>query len=185
MAKPDTVQGGPREDPRRPRQARGDATACSATSKRTSDREAVKPYLFVHAKAGKWEVLHTPKLSTRAPERRRRLGARLPAIATRGLQWAMLDVLQSMADGLLFGATYSLIGIGFTLVFGVMHKINMAYAAASLAGAYAGVVLLQARGPAAVAGDPARLPRRRACSGSSIYYALLPVHSAVAIRSPR
>ena len=31
-------------------------------SKRTSDREAVKPYLFVHAKAGKWEVLHTPKL---------------------------------------------------------------------------------------------------------------------------
>jgi branched-chain amino acid transport system substrate-binding protein len=31
-------------------------------SKRTPDREAVKPYLFVHAKAGKWEVLHTPSL---------------------------------------------------------------------------------------------------------------------------
>jgi len=29
-------------------------------SKRTPDREAMKPYLFVHAKAGKWEVLHTP-----------------------------------------------------------------------------------------------------------------------------
>ena len=56
----------------------------------------------------------------------------------------MIDLLQSMADGLLFGATYSLIGIGFTLVFGVMHKINMAYAAASIAGAYAGLVLLQA-----------------------------------------
>ncbi len=29
-------------------------------SKRTPDREAVKPFLFVHAKAGKWEVLHNP-----------------------------------------------------------------------------------------------------------------------------
>ena len=54
----------------------------------------------------------------------------------------MLDLVQTLADGLLFGAIYALIGIGFTLVFGVMHKINMAYAAASLAGAYAGVVLL-------------------------------------------
>jgi len=54
-----------------------------------------------------------------------------------------IDVLQTLADGLLFGAIYALIGIGFTLVFGVMHKINMAYAAASLAGAYAGVELLR------------------------------------------
>jgi branched-chain amino acid transport system permease protein len=42
----------------------------------------------------------------------------------------------------LFGATYALIGIGFTLVFGVMHKINMAYAAASVGGAYAGLLVL-------------------------------------------
>ncbi|HWE18468.1 MAG TPA: branched-chain amino acid ABC transporter permease [Hyphomicrobiaceae bacterium] len=55
----------------------------------------------------------------------------------------MLDLVQTLADGLLFGAIYALIGIGFTLVFGVMHKLNMAYAAASLAGAYAGVVLLR------------------------------------------
>ena len=55
----------------------------------------------------------------------------------------MLDIVQTLADGLLFGAIYALIGIGFTLVFGVMHKINMAYAAASLAGAYVGVVLLR------------------------------------------
>ena len=43
----------------------------------------------------------------------------------------MIDLIQTLADGLLFGAIYALIGIGFTLVFGVMHKINMAYAAAS------------------------------------------------------
>jgi branched-chain amino acid transport system permease protein len=55
----------------------------------------------------------------------------------------MVDLVQTLADGLLFGAIYALIGIGFTLVFGVMHKLNMAYAAASLAGAYAGVVLLR------------------------------------------
>jgi len=54
-----------------------------------------------------------------------------------------IDVLQTLVDGLLFGAIYALIGIGFTLVFGVMHKINMAYAAASLAGAYVGVEVLR------------------------------------------
>lgn len=55
----------------------------------------------------------------------------------------MLDFLQSVSDGVLFGATYALIGIGFTLVFGVMHKINMAYAAASIGAAYAGMLILQ------------------------------------------
>jgi branched-chain amino acid transport system permease protein len=56
----------------------------------------------------------------------------------------MLDLAQAILDGLLFGATYALIGIGFTLVFGVMHKINMAYAAASIGGAYCGLIVLAA-----------------------------------------
>ena len=55
----------------------------------------------------------------------------------------MLDILQAVSDGVLFGATYALIGIGFTLVFGVMHKINMAYAAASVGGAYSGLLVLK------------------------------------------
>ncbi|MEW5863364.1 MAG: branched-chain amino acid ABC transporter permease [Pseudomonadota bacterium] len=55
----------------------------------------------------------------------------------------MLDFLQAVSDGVLFGATYALIGIGFTLVFGVMHKINMAYAAASVGAAYTGLLALQ------------------------------------------
>jgi branched-chain amino acid transport system permease protein len=54
----------------------------------------------------------------------------------------MLDLLQAVLDGLLFGTTYALIGIGFTLVFGVMHKLNMAYAAASVGGAYCGLLIL-------------------------------------------
>jgi branched-chain amino acid transport system permease protein len=54
----------------------------------------------------------------------------------------VVDLVQSIVDGLLFGATYALIGIGFTLIFGVMHKINMAYAAASVGGAYAALRLI-------------------------------------------
>ncbi|NKC11698.1 MAG: hypothetical protein GKR94_05695 [Gammaproteobacteria bacterium] len=53
-----------------------------------------------------------------------------------------IDFAQSVTDGLLFGATYALIGIGFTLIFGVMDKINLAYAAAAIAGAYASLGFL-------------------------------------------
>ena len=50
-----------------------------------------------------------------------------------------VDVTQTVGDGLLFGATYALIGIGFSLIFGAMGKLNMTYAGASLAGAYVGL----------------------------------------------
>ena len=53
--------------------------------------------------------------------------------------YEFVEVTQSIADGLLFGSTYALIGIGFTLIFGAMGKLNMAYAGAALAGAYAGL----------------------------------------------
>jgi branched-subunit amino acid ABC-type transport system permease component len=54
-----------------------------------------------------------------------------------------LDLVQSIADGVMFGATYSLIGIGFTLIFGVMHKINLSYAAASVGAAYLSLLVVQ------------------------------------------
>jgi branched-chain amino acid transport system permease protein len=54
----------------------------------------------------------------------------------------MIDLAQSIVDGLLFGTTYAVIGIGFTLIFGVMHKINMSFAAASIGGAYCGLLVL-------------------------------------------
>jgi branched-chain amino acid transport system permease protein len=54
----------------------------------------------------------------------------------------LIDIVQSAADGILFGATYALLGIGFTLIFGVMHKINLAYAAASIGAAYASLLIL-------------------------------------------
>jgi branched-chain amino acid transport system permease protein len=54
----------------------------------------------------------------------------------------LIDGVQSLADGVLFGSTYAILGIGFTLIFGVMHKINLSYAAASVGAAYAGMLLL-------------------------------------------
>ena len=53
-----------------------------------------------------------------------------------------IDAVQSLADGILFGTTYALLGIGFTLIFGVMHKLNLSYAAASIGGAYASLLVL-------------------------------------------
>jgi branched-chain amino acid transport system substrate-binding protein len=61
MAKPDTVKED-REKVRAGLAKLAETQGLLGTSKRTSDREAVKPYLFVHAKAGKWVVLYTPKL---------------------------------------------------------------------------------------------------------------------------
>ena len=53
-----------------------------------------------------------------------------------------LDLVQSLMDGVMFGATYALIGIGFTLIFGVMHKINLSYAAASVGAAYLSLLIV-------------------------------------------
>jgi len=59
MAKPDTLKAD-REKIRAGLAKLTETDGLIGKSKRTPDREAVKPYLFVHAKAGKWEVLHTP-----------------------------------------------------------------------------------------------------------------------------
>ena len=53
--------------------------------------------------------------------------------------YEFVEVTQTITDGFLFGSTYALIGVGFTLIFGAMGKLNMAYAAAALGGAYAGL----------------------------------------------
>ena len=54
-----------------------------------------------------------------------------------------LDLAQSIIDGVMFGAIYALIGIGFTLIFGVMHKINLSYAAASIGAAYLSLIVVK------------------------------------------
>jgi branched-chain amino acid transport system permease protein len=93
----------------------------------------------------------------------------------------MLDILQSLSDGVLFGATYALIGIGFTLVFGVMHKINMAYAAASIGGAYLGLLVLKL-----MAGAPPALVFFGAFLGGGVlgYFVYLTCFHFIPLSSP-
>ena len=49
----------------------------------------------------------------------------------------MDQLLQHLLNGVLLGATYSLLGIGLTLVFGLMHVVNFAHGEFYTLGAYA------------------------------------------------
>ena len=53
------------------------------------------------------------------------------------MDFELYEIIQAFADGVMKGSTYALLGIGFTLIFGVMQKINMSFGAVSIAGAYA------------------------------------------------
>jgi len=60
----------------------------------------------------------------------------------------VLDVVQQALNGFLFGSSYALIGIGFTMVFGVMEKLNLAFGVTALGGAYLALLFFQlTRGP--------------------------------------
>jgi len=48
------------------------------------------------------------------------------------------DFLQALVDGVMLGATYSLLGLGFTLIFGVLRRLNLAFGPTILVGIYAG-----------------------------------------------
>lgn len=50
-------------------------------------------------------------------------------------------MIESLLDGFLYGFGYALIGIGFTLIFGLMQKFNLAYGPTAIAGAYLGLAL--------------------------------------------
>ncbi len=49
-----------------------------------------------------------------------------------------MDFLQALVDGVMLGATYSLLGLGFTLIFGVLRRLNLAFGPTILVGIYAG-----------------------------------------------
>jgi branched-subunit amino acid ABC-type transport system permease component len=58
----------------------------------------------------------------------------------------LLDVVQQLLNGFLFGSSYALIGIGFTMIFGVMDKLNLAFGVTALAGAYTGLLVFRLTG---------------------------------------
>jgi branched-chain amino acid transport system permease protein len=49
----------------------------------------------------------------------------------------LADLVQSTFDGLASGASYALLAVGFTLIFGVLRRVNLAYGPAILFGCYA------------------------------------------------
>ena len=53
----------------------------------------------------------------------------------------MVDFVQNTIDGIMFGSSYALLAIGFTIVFGVMRRLNLAFGATIMLGAYAGTWL--------------------------------------------
>ena len=51
------------------------------------------------------------------------------------------DILQTLINGLSAGAAYALLGLGFTLMFGVMRRLNLSYGATLMFGGYLGALL--------------------------------------------
>jgi branched-chain amino acid transport system permease protein len=49
----------------------------------------------------------------------------------------LADLVQNTLDGVALGATYALLALGFTLIFGVLRRANLAYGPAIMLGAYA------------------------------------------------
>lgn len=53
----------------------------------------------------------------------------------------MLDFLQRTLDGWLEGSAYALVGLGLTLTFGTLRRLNLAYGATAMLAAYVGAWL--------------------------------------------
>lgn len=53
----------------------------------------------------------------------------------------MTAFLQSLIDGVMIGSAYALLALGFTLIFGVLRRLNLAYGSSILVGAFAGAAV--------------------------------------------
>jgi branched-chain amino acid transport system permease protein len=53
-------------------------------------------------------------------------------------------LLQQIANGLMLGCTYSLVALGFTLIFGLLNLINLAHGEIMMVGAYVGLTTIVA-----------------------------------------
>jgi len=50
----------------------------------------------------------------------------------------MIDLIQNTFNGVMVGSSYALLALGFTLIFGTLHRLNLAYGPTIMAGAYLG-----------------------------------------------
>jgi branched-chain amino acid transport system permease protein len=65
----------------------------------------------------------------------------------------MIDLVQNTIDGVMIGSSYGLLALGFTLIFGVMRRLDLAYGPSIMIGGYLGTLLYlhYDAGPLAVA----------------------------------
>jgi branched-chain amino acid transport system permease protein len=65
----------------------------------------------------------------------------------------MIDLIQNTVDGVMIGSSYGLLALGFTLIFGVMRRLDLAYGPSIMIGGYFGTLLYlhYGAGPFAVA----------------------------------
>jgi branched-chain amino acid transport system permease protein len=66
----------------------------------------------------------------------------------------MIDLVQNTIDGVMIGSSYGLLALGFTVIFGVMRRLNLSYGPSIMIGGYLGTFLYlqHGAGPVAVAG---------------------------------
>ncbi len=53
----------------------------------------------------------------------------------------MVDLIQNCLDGTMIGSAYALLALGFTLIFGVLRRLNLSYGPSIMAGAFVGTLL--------------------------------------------
>lgn len=80
----------------------------------------------------------------------------------------VVEVLQTLIDGLSAGAAYALLGLGFTLMFGVMRRLNLSYGASLMVGGYLGALLAAQMGSALPSGVLALLAAIVTVAGATL-----------------
>ena len=68
----------------------------------------------------------------------------------------MIDLIQNTLDGVMIGSSYALLALGFTLIFGTMRRLNLAYGPTIMVGAYLGTYASLRLGHRRTAGGAAR-----------------------------
>ncbi len=59
----------------------------------------------------------------------------------RGRGDKLTDFIQNCIDGMMIGSGYALLAVGFTIIFGVMRRLNLAYGPSIMLGAFVGTLL--------------------------------------------
>jgi branched-subunit amino acid ABC-type transport system permease component len=94
----------------------------------------------------------------------------------------MIDLVQNTIDGVMIGSSYGLLALGFTVIFGVMRRLNLSYGPSIMIGGYLGTLLYlnTGAGPLAVAAPWCSGRRSPASMSSGSCFAPMPAGAGIA-----